>query len=137
VRPILHSVLLITLGSRKYVLDPSGEQYGIPPRDLFLPFREYKKRYMVPLRYWAGRARWTRETQAWEPSHLRKVSREWMAEKQRVEAIFSMCLGIMRQLDQELGGSGGDSLGVVFDWASSKYEDKVGSLRAKVMARYG
>ncbi|KAF2824156.1 hypothetical protein CC86DRAFT_408261 [Ophiobolus disseminans] len=112
-RPPLHSVLLITVGGREYVLDPSGEQYGISARDLFLPFREYKKRYMLPLKHWGGKARWTVETFECEQFYNGLVSAARRAKKARVEVIFQSCLEDMRKLDEALGGPGGNSLGVV------------------------
>ncbi|KAF2019221.1 hypothetical protein BU24DRAFT_405923 [Aaosphaeria arxii CBS 175.79] len=50
----LHSVLLITtaLGER-YVLDPTGEQFGIPQTHLFTPFWYYESEYIAEREYWS------------------------------------------------------------------------------------
>lgn len=43
-------------------MDMSGEQFGVPREHRFLPWQEYRKRYVVRSRCWVGRAAWTLDT---------------------------------------------------------------------------
>lgn len=61
-----HSVLLIRSPlAGNFVLDPTGEQFGIPREHRFLPWRTYKKRYIMSPSKWMGEAVWSTRTEAY------------------------------------------------------------------------
>ncbi|KZM20620.1 uncharacterized protein EKO05_0010907 [Ascochyta rabiei] len=61
----VHSVLLIRSRlAGNLVLDPTGEQYGIPREHRLLPWRVYKKRYVVSPGQWCGEGVWSTGTEA-------------------------------------------------------------------------
>ncbi|KAF9694293.1 hypothetical protein EKO04_008026 [Ascochyta lentis] len=71
-----HSVLLIRSPlAGNFVLDPTAEQYGIPREHRFLPWRIYKKRYIMSPGKWCGEAVWSTGTEAF--MHGLEMSADW------------------------------------------------------------
>jgi len=61
--PLIHSVLLITSPlAGKFVLDPSAEQYGIPPEHRFIRWQYYRDQYVMRKEQHYG-------TQVWMVAH--------------------------------------------------------------------
>ncbi|KAJ4339729.1 hypothetical protein N0V95_007695 [Ascochyta clinopodiicola] len=60
----VHSVLLIRSPlAGNFVLDPTAEQYGIPREHRFLPWRFYRKRYVMSPGQWCGEGVWSTGTE--------------------------------------------------------------------------
>ncbi|KAF2999829.1 hypothetical protein E8E13_006998 [Curvularia kusanoi] len=55
----VHSVILIqSLKAGNFILDPAAEQYGHPPEHRFLPWRTYKRLYVLTKNKWIGSETW-------------------------------------------------------------------------------
>jgi hypothetical protein len=121
----IHSVLIIAIEGRDYILHPSGEQYGIPARHLFLPWDTYRKRYVMRSQSWAGVPRWTTDTRSYEQLTGSEIDNYWVDIRLGIEAIVRRCVS-------EMQASYKKGPGIVFDEAKGKYEDKIGSLHVRV-----
>ena len=94
--PLIHSVLLITsplVG--KFVLDPSAEQYGIPPEHRFIRWQYYRDQYVLRKEQHYG-------TQVWMVAHngdqdledsTGSTAKFWRKVREELETSVDMWLG--------------------------------------------
>ncbi|KAF1843244.1 uncharacterized protein K460DRAFT_357001 [Cucurbitaria berberidis CBS 394.84] len=90
-RAVQHSVLLVDLSDgRQLILDPTGEQFGIPREHRFLPAHEYMKRYMVPSDDWEGRRTWILLDAENEQEMVDKIELFWKNAKETAESCVEV-----------------------------------------------
>jgi hypothetical protein len=125
----LHSVLLLVSGrGAKYILDMSGEQFGVPREHRFLPWQAYRKRYVVRNKYWTGRAAWTLDTRDRREDCLevdgRTPDRFWSNAQEAVERAYATW---------DLGKDAiGEWWSQSLDMQSTVYDQRASSLRSAV-----
>jgi len=124
-----HSVLLlVTSRGAKYIMDMSGEQFGVPRKHRFLPWQAYRKRYVVRNKYWTGRGAWILNTgdrrEQCRKADKRDSAQFWSNTQQAVERACA---------EWNVGHDGTGEWWSEIEWMEpARYRQKASSLRSAV-----